>query len=109
MQIKLSSDRALPQSHEPQVTTDHTVIRQWVEERGGHPGLAKHPEVFAEIALRIDLPGQGRAEPLAEISWGEFFQRFEEGRYAFAFRHTTIDGERSNFHEIIRREPYELE
>ena len=33
-------------------TIDHDEIRQWVEERGGHPAKVKGTEI-----LRIDYPG----------------------------------------------------
>lgn len=72
---------------ESRTTTDHDTIRRWAEERGGRParvrgtGRGEDPGM-----LRIDLPGYGAEESLEEISWEEFFHKFEEKRLAFLYQ-----------------------
>ena len=48
---------------EAKVTTDHDEIREWVEERGGHPAKVKGTEL-----LRIDYPGFSGEDSLTEIT-----------------------------------------
>jgi hypothetical protein len=87
---------------EGQVTTDHKVIRKWVEERGGVPtsvegtGKGDKPGV-----LRIDFkPKDGELEA---ISWDEFFEKFERERLAFLYQDKTKDGAVSRFHKFVQR------
>jgi len=79
-------------------TTDHDIIRRWTEERGGHParvkatGSRKDPGI-----LRLDF-----GEPddsLEEISWDEFFQKFDENELALLFEKDS----KSRFNKLIHR------
>ena len=56
-------------------TTDHKKIRQWVEERGGHPARVKGTEDKQGEGglLRIDYKGYSGENSLEEISWDEFY------------------------------------
>ena len=84
---------------EAKVTTDQEEIRQWVEERGGHPARVKGTEV-----LRIDYPGFSGEERLEEISWDEFFKGFEENNLAFLYQEKTKDGKQSRFSKLVDRD-----
>jgi len=91
--------------HVSHVTTDHDEIRRWVEERGGHPatvrrtmGKGNDPGI-----LRIDYPGYSGKESLEEISWDEFFDKFEEEKLAFLYQDETAGGDCSRFSKIIAR------
>jgi hypothetical protein len=93
---------ASSKGHGSQQTTDHETIRKWVEHRGGRPAsVAKtHSEDDAGI-LRIDF-----AEPtpsLEEISWDEFFQKFDEQELALLYQDETKDGGTSRFFKFVRR------
>ena len=83
---------------EAKVTTDHEEIREWVEERGGHPAQVKGTEL-----LRIDYPGFSGEQRLEEISWDEFFKAFEEKNLAFLYQENTKDGKQSRFSKIVDR------
>lgn len=89
---------------ESHTTTDHQTIKQWVEERGGVParvagtGGDDDPGI-----LRIDFPGYGDEEGLEEISWDEFFTKFDESNLAFLYQETTSEGEKSRFSKFIQR------
>jgi hypothetical protein len=58
------------------VTTDHDEIRRWAEKRGGRPARV----------IGIDFPGEPADEDLEEISWAEFFERFERKKLAFCYQ-----------------------
>jgi hypothetical protein len=90
---------------EAQVTTDHNEIRQWVEERGGHPARVKGTdEGDSGGVLRIDYPGYSGEDTLEPITWDEFFQAFEENKLAFLYQEETKDGKTSRFSKLISRD-----
>ena len=84
---------------EAKVTTDHDEIREWVEERGGHPARVKGTEV-----LRIDYPGFSGEERLEEINWDDFFKVFDESNLAFLYQDKTKDGKQSRFSKLVDRD-----
>ena len=85
-------------------TTDHREIRKWVEERGGQPATVKATSSDDEAGiLRINFPGYSGEESLKEISWEEFFGKFEEKRLAFLYQEKTSGGETSRFCKFISR------
>ena len=89
-------------------TTDHDEIRKWAEVRGGKPATVKRTESDGEASvLRIDFPGYSGAGSLEEISWDEFFQKFDEKKLAFLYQDTTSSGEESRFFKLVRRETAE--
>ena len=67
-------------------TTDHEHIKQWVEERGGHPARVKGTAVEGSSGvLLIDYPGYSGTQTLETISWDEF-QRLRTKRIGFSLR-----------------------
>lgn len=91
-------------------TTDPATIRRWVEERGGRPAAVKGTGAGASGGargdpgiLRIDYPGRGDDESLEEISWDEFFRKFEESGLTFLYEEETADGHQSRFSKFVRR------
>ena len=86
------------------VTTDHNLIRRWVEERGGQPACVRGTGDGDDVGLlRIDFPGGMGAESLQPISWDEFFDKFDERKLAFLHHQPTRDGGRSYFNKLIDR------
>ena len=87
------------------VTTDHKKIRKWVEERGGHPATVKGTESGKDDVgiLRIDFPGYSGEGKLEEISWEEFFAKFDESELAFLYQDKTADGKESRFNKLVSR------
>jgi len=82
-------------------TTDHEDIRRWAEERGGVPSTVIATEQGGEPGiLRIDFPGFSGEGTLEEISWDDFFRKFEESNLAFLFE----DGSESRFNKLVSRE-----
>ena len=84
-------------------TTDHDTIRKWVEARGGVPAsvASTHKAGDAGI-LRIDF-GEPE-ESLEEISWEEFFDKFEKSKLAFLYQDRTQDGSTSRFFKFVSRD-----
>jgi hypothetical protein len=85
-------------------TTDHDTIRRWVEERGGRPATVKGTGNGGAGVLRIDYPGRGDDESLQEISWEEFFRKFEDANLAFLYQEQTAKGEESRFSKFVSRD-----
>lgn len=90
---------------EAKQTTDHEKIRSWVEERGGKPAAVKGTGSGDDPGvLRIDFPGYTGEESLRQISWEEFFDKFEKERLAFLYQEETKDGSESRFSRLTNRE-----
>ncbi len=89
---------------ESTTTTDHETIRRWAEERGGRPaGVRGTGDEGDPGILRIDFPGQGEEDALEELSWDEFFEKFDEKGLAFLHQEQTSDGDVSRFFKFVRR------
>jgi len=85
-------------------TTDHQEIRRWVEERGGRPAHVKETGSDGDPGvLRIDYPGRGDDDALEEISWDEWFEKFEDAGLAFLYQDEKKDGETSTFFKLVNR------
>jgi hypothetical protein len=83
-------------------TTDHEFIRRWAEERGGRPARVKGTGDGGDPGmLRIDFPGYAE-ESLEEISWEDWFAKFEEKNLAFLYQERT-DGGISRFFKLVDR------
>lgn len=90
------------------VTTDHVVIRRWAEERGAHPAsVASTASEDDPGIVRLDFPGYTGESSLSEISWEDFFEKFEEKELAFVYQERTLDGEVSNFNKLVSRNSVE--
>ncbi len=90
---------------ESKTTTDHKTIQAWSEARGGKPATVKSTEKDGEAGvLRIDFPGYSGAGSLEEISWEEFFKKFDEKKLAFLYQEHTSSGEESRFFKLVSRD-----
>jgi hypothetical protein len=93
------------QTSQTNTTTDHEEIRRWVEAHGGRParvrgtGDGDDPGV-----LRIDFPGGAGEDELEQISWDDWFQKFDEAGLAFLYQQQKADGEDSTFFKLVRRD-----
>jgi len=90
------------------VTTDHTQIQKWTEERGGYPARVKGTNKGDRSGiLRIDYKGFSGEDTLEKISWEEFFDAFEENNLAFLYQEKVSGGEKSRFSKLIDRDSSE--
>jgi hypothetical protein len=86
-------------------TTDHEFIRSWAEQRGGHPARVIGTGGNGDVGMiRIDFPGYSGEGSLEEISWDEFFDKFEEKNLALLYQEETSGGEQSNFNKLVSRD-----
>jgi hypothetical protein len=92
------------------ITTDHDEIRKWAEARGGRPATVRstHSKDNPGI-IRLEFPDAPNAndESLEEISWDEFFEKFDDSKLALLYQDNTAGGERSNFNKLVGRETAE--
>lgn len=85
-----------------ETTTDHKLIKQWVEQRDGRPATVRATEEDGHAGiLRIDFGA--KEDNLEEIEWEEFFRKFDESDLAFLYQDRTKDGKLSRFHKFVRR------
>jgi hypothetical protein len=84
-------------------TTDHDLIRKWVEARGGHPARVPGTERSGAGLLRVQFPESEGANELEPISWTDFFAKLDEKNLAFLYQETTSDGELSRFNRFVNR------
>lgn len=87
-----------------QTTTDHDLIKKWAEARNGCPATVSATAAGGDPGiLRIDFPDGDADEGLEEISWSEFFDKFEERKLAFLYQDKTKDGHISRFFKFVER------
>lgn len=90
---------------ESQTTTDHDTIRKWAEERDGRPAAVRQTHSGDDAGiLRIEFAGADASDGLEDISWEEFFDKFEEKKLAFLYQDRTKDGGVSRFFKLVSRD-----
>ncbi len=85
-------------------TKDHDEIRRWAEARGGKPAVVAATETDkATGILRLMFPNAPNRndDALEEISWDEFFEKFDQSGLALVYQDVTADVERSNFNKLV--------
>jgi hypothetical protein len=86
-------------------TTDHEQIRRWAQARDGKPSRVRLTGEGGDTGLlRIDFPEDNDDEEdaeLEEITWDEFFEKFDDKRLAFV--ETTAAGQLSRFNRFVNR------
>lgn len=83
-------------------TTDHDEIRRWAERRDGRPATVQSTGDGEAGVLRFKFR-EGR-ESLEEISWAEFFEKFDEENLALLYQEETAGGEVSRFFKFVTRD-----
>jgi len=86
---------------EAKLTTDHEKIRKWAEQRGGHPATVKATSDGKPGILRLDFDPED--EGLKDVSWDDFFTKFDGEKLAFLYQDKTADGKTSRFHKFVDR------
>ena len=87
-------------------TTDHDEIRRWVEEHDGRPVTVRGTEKGGDDAgvLRIDFPGGAGGDQFEEISWDDWFAKFDDNDLAFLYQEQKASGEDSTFFKLVSRD-----
>ena len=82
--------------------TDHNEIRRWAEDRGAHPACVRGTGDNNDIGMiRLDFPGYSGEGKLEEISWDEWYQKFQENNLTFLYQDRTKDGRESRFFKLV--------
>lgn len=85
--------------------TDHEEIRNWAEERGAKPACIRGTGDEEDIGMiRLDFPGYSGEGSLEEISWDEWFDKFDESNLALIVQEETANGQSSNFNKLVSRD-----
>jgi len=90
--------RRKTEDHQAHRTRDHKIIRQWAEERGGHPAAVEDTEI---LRIDFDEPG-GNDDKLRRMSWDEFFGIFDSRDLEFLYQDHTQAGKESRFNKFVR-------
>lgn len=88
-------------------TQDHDEIQQWAEQRGAIPSEVSSTGRKGETGiLRFEFPGAKNANDSAlnEISWDEFFEKFDASGLALVYQEKTAGGQKSNFNKLVHPE-----
>ncbi|MDX8523650.1 hypothetical protein RFM68_03945 [Mesorhizobium sp. MSK_1335] len=85
---------------EAMTTTNHEVIRAWIEAREGRPAVVAASGKGA--ILRVDFGSAD--EDLRPIEWDDFFQVLEENNLAFLHQDMTAEGATSRFNKFVARD-----
>lgn len=88
---------------ESKITTDHEKIKEWIEERGGVPAMVETTGGGEAGELRIDFPEEEGDPRIEEITWEEFFEKFEKENLAFLYQEDK-SREVSKFFKFVSRE-----
>ncbi len=89
-------------------TQDHDFIREWADKRGGKPSEVESTEQNGQVGiLRLEFPGAPNAndDALKEISWEDFFEKFDASGLEFLYQEETAEGELSNFNKLVYPDP----
>jgi hypothetical protein len=85
--------------------TDHDEIRRWAEQRGAKPACVRGTGSSGDAGMiRLDFPGYTGDDKLEEISWDEWFDKFDESGLALLVEEKTARGQQSNFNKLVSRE-----
>lgn len=90
---------------EAKFTTDRGAIRRWAEERNASPASVRGTSEDGPGVLRFDF--DAKEESLEEISWDEFFEKFEDAGLGMIYQDQTDSGETSRFFKFVDREEYQ--
>jgi hypothetical protein len=85
-------------------TQDHDEIRNWAEARGAQPAEVTGTHSDGETGiLRFCFPNapNHKDKALREISWEEFFEKFDENNLELVYQEKTAAGQPSNFNKLV--------
>lgn len=88
-------------------TKDHDTIRRWAESRGAIPSeVAATDKGDGAELLRFQFPKAKNKndDALKEISWDEFFEKFDRSDLTLVYQEKTSSGQKSNFNKMVHDE-----
>jgi hypothetical protein len=88
-------------------TKDHDEIRRWAESHGAIPSEVSSTHTSDEPGiLRFQFPKAKNSNDsaLQEISWDDFFEKFDESDLELVYQEKTASGQKSNFNKLVHPE-----
>ena len=88
-------------------TQNHEEIRSWAEKRGAVPAEVSSTHRDKEPGiLRFCFPKATNRnnDSLREISWDDFFEKFDENNLEMVYQEKTATGRKSNFNKLVHPE-----
>jgi hypothetical protein len=77
-------------------TTDHEEIRRWIEERRGQPAQVKGTSGGEDEnepgVLEVAFPEARSKNSIEELSWDQFFEKFDRAHLVFEYASAGIGG-----------------
>ena len=88
------------------VLTDHNEIQRWAEERSAKPACVSRTGRGDIGMIRLEFPDAPNANDsnLEEISWDDFFNKFDDSNLVLLVQDELAEGGRSNFNKLVSRE-----
>lgn len=85
-------------------TINHEEIKRWAERRGARPSRVKGTGKRGSDPglLRLNFPDFAESN-LEDISWDEFFDKFEANDLSLLYQEEKSNGEVSNFSKLVKR------
>ncbi|MDF8264856.1 hypothetical protein [Luteipulveratus flavus] len=84
-------------------TTDHDEIRAWVEKHDGRPAAVKYTATGDDPGvLRIGFPGGMGPDVIEQITWDQWFGKFEDEGLAFCYPRRQGEEDSTSFRLVER-------
>jgi hypothetical protein len=84
---------------------DHDEILRWAEQRNAKPACVRRTGAGNDVGMiRLDFPGYSGEGSLEEITWDDWFQKFDESNLALLVQEETARGQKSNFNKLVSRD-----
>lgn len=85
-------------------TIDHRRIRHWAEDRKGRPVAVKFAGTDPAATLRFEFGDHHPDPDVDELTWADFFERFDDLRLAFVHAREGPTGGQGEYHKFVARE-----
>jgi hypothetical protein len=85
--------------------TNHDEIRRWAQKHRAQPACVRRTRGGKDIGMiHLDVPGYSGEGSLEEVSWNEWFQKFDQSNLALLVQEQTAHGQKSNFNKLVSRD-----
>jgi hypothetical protein len=86
-------------------TRDRDVIRRWAERRHAEPATGEGVLNVNDggAPIRFNFPGAAR---FRDLTWDEWFHRFEQDHFTFVYEERAPDGSLSSRYRIVHAEDW---
>ncbi|MFC7045198.1 hypothetical protein ACFQH6_07055 [Halobacteriaceae archaeon GCM10025711] len=90
---------------EQRATTNHALIRNWVDDHDGYPAHRAKSEGQGDSGLlRLGFRAVDDQESLTEITWDQFFEEFEAESLVFVYHDDVPDHAADEYTKLVERD-----